>query len=469
MCIAELTLYLGSSGLCLLRILVCRRHPMKTLSIWSAPDENTWVVFHGTRLLLASVHINYPASDASDTRRVPLSPPFPSMSSQEGEMPKQRADNYYYSVCDGCDACLEECPVDGNGTQGCITALENTKSNGTDAEGVPITLETLTIMPGYWRSVAASWTILSCWNEEACLGGVTDNADFCESGYKGPCERGRIHDASWSLLPECVNHVGCFLSRKVPFCPVLLIMFTTNDISCSRADCAICADGYAATLAYTCSDCSSGGGVAFTVFALLAALAVVAAVIVYLVSTNDDTKTTRFRRLTHGLPVQGLKTVLVAWQILTQVGRYGLVLVITIVLVLHREWKWLRRASATNIPLWKGYRRVFWSCTPMQGVYYPGVAHRPQCSGSGNGGSCGSSTCTFMYSVKSGVRTVLYPALIYISYSRITPVRYQHGRCVGCDRSYAFRYGAHTQDHGWKDSCDRLRRSTNESTWVIGH
>lgn len=80
--------------------------------------------------------------------------------------------------------------MEGNGTQQCIPALENTNSTGADYSGMPITLETLTILPGYWRSVATSTTILPCWNEDACLGGVTDNANFCASGYTGPCELG---------------------------------------------------------------------------------------------------------------------------------------------------------------------------------------------------------------------------------------------------------------------------------------
>lgn len=73
------------------------------------------------------------------------------------------------------------------------------------------------------------------------------------------------------------------------------------------------------TLAYTCSKCSNGEGIAFAVVTLLLVLAAVVAVFWHLVSKTHDKQDTHFKRLTHALPMQGLKTVLVTWQILTQV------------------------------------------------------------------------------------------------------------------------------------------------------
>lgn len=96
--------------------------------------------------------------------------------------------DHYNSVCNGCNLCSGDCPTDGSGTQECIEAIENTNSTGTDKSGASITLETLRINPGYWRSINSSTTILPCWNEDACLGGLTDAEGYCEDGYRGPCE-----------------------------------------------------------------------------------------------------------------------------------------------------------------------------------------------------------------------------------------------------------------------------------------
>lgn len=79
--------------------------------------------------------------------------------------------------------------MDGKGTQQCIAELENTVSPGFDkTSGVPITLETLRIDPGYWRSMKNSSIVLPCWNEDACGGGLTGSADYCDEAYRGPCE-----------------------------------------------------------------------------------------------------------------------------------------------------------------------------------------------------------------------------------------------------------------------------------------
>lgn len=97
--------------------------------------------------------------------------------------------DYYNSVCDGCETCAGDCQLGGSGTQECLAALENTMSNGTDENsGVPITLETLKINSGYWRSMRNSSTILPCWNEDACLGGLTGSENYCDEAYRGPCE-----------------------------------------------------------------------------------------------------------------------------------------------------------------------------------------------------------------------------------------------------------------------------------------
>ena len=71
---------------------------------------------------------------------------------------------------------------------------------GVDAAGNSgMTLETLNLMPGFYRTVSKSREILECYREEACMGG--SNADnYCAEGYAGPCER-------FYLLMTCLTAV----------------------------------------------------------------------------------------------------------------------------------------------------------------------------------------------------------------------------------------------------------------------
>ena len=122
--------------------------------------------------------------------------------------------DYYNSVCEGYDVCTGDCPVDGDGTQQCIPALDNAKSIGVDASGVPITLETLEIDPGYWRSLSSSATILPCWNKDAYFGGFTGEEDYCAGGYTGPCELESVHDAIWMLVIRINTTASLFLPSE---------------------------------------------------------------------------------------------------------------------------------------------------------------------------------------------------------------------------------------------------------------
>lgn len=57
-----------------------------------------------------------------------------------------------------------------------------------NSSGGTVTLETLSIEPGYWRATASSTEIVPCYHADACLGGVTGTAGYCLEGYEGPCE-----------------------------------------------------------------------------------------------------------------------------------------------------------------------------------------------------------------------------------------------------------------------------------------
>ena len=57
-----------------------------------------------------------------------------------------------------------------------------------NSSGGTITLEAISIQPGYWRATGSSTDIVACYNTEACLGGVSGTAGYCLEGYEGPCE-----------------------------------------------------------------------------------------------------------------------------------------------------------------------------------------------------------------------------------------------------------------------------------------
>ena len=103
-------------------------------------------------------------------------------------------------------------------------------------------------------------------------------------------------------------------------------MITLNPVAqpvrADQADCAICNDGYSESLGFTCNMCSdSTTGIVFaTVFALALFLAVLLAVS-YLLSTELERGTKRacVERLMRYIPVQSIKVVIVAWQIVIQV------------------------------------------------------------------------------------------------------------------------------------------------------
>ena len=55
----------------------------------------------------------------------------------------------------------------------------------TTSPGARDKVVSLALGQGYWRSSNASVKISECYNNNACLGGVSD---YCAPGYSGPCE-----------------------------------------------------------------------------------------------------------------------------------------------------------------------------------------------------------------------------------------------------------------------------------------
>ena len=89
-------------------------------------------------------------------------------------------------------------------------------------------------------------------------------------------------------------------------------------------DCSVCSDGYTTQLGYTCDKCTdnTGGLVAVALVVMLTVL-VGAAVFVYATSVEIGCmgRGGSLGRLFRNIPLQSVKIVIVAWQILTQVER----------------------------------------------------------------------------------------------------------------------------------------------------
>ena len=100
-------------------------------------------------------------------------------------------------------------------------------------------------------------------------------------------------------------------------------------LSClSGTDCAICSKGYTAQIGLKCSKCSgSTGGIVLAAVLAVAALLVAAVVVSYVTSGERRVKGQGMvERVGRYVPLQSLKIVIVAWQILTQVGTIRLLL-----------------------------------------------------------------------------------------------------------------------------------------------
>lgn len=94
-------------------------------------------------------------------------------------------DGCFETACDGCriSGCMGCSFDDPLLVPACTDVMEHSNSSGGT-----VTLEELWIEPGYWRATKTSTDILACYNEDACLGGVTGSADYCLKGHEGPCK-----------------------------------------------------------------------------------------------------------------------------------------------------------------------------------------------------------------------------------------------------------------------------------------
>lgn len=55
------------------------------------------------------------------------------------------------------------------------------------SDGAGMTLSSLKLEGGFYRTSAESRNISKCHREEACVGGI-DTSQYCKEGYQGACE-----------------------------------------------------------------------------------------------------------------------------------------------------------------------------------------------------------------------------------------------------------------------------------------
>ncbi|CAM9191106.1 unnamed protein product [Ectocarpus sp. 13 AM-2016] len=174
--------------------------------------------------------------------------------------------NPFEAACSGCETACDGCFFEPPVPPTCTEVMEHVTS-----AGGTVTLEDLPVERGYWRASPSSEEVFACYNADACLGGVTGRAGYCLDGYEGPY-------------------------------------------------CAVCSDGYTTELAFTCTRCSGGAGrIALAAVLAVVALCVAIAVGSYAMSGKvGDVRSGVVARLGRYVPLQSVKIVIVAWQILTQ-------------------------------------------------------------------------------------------------------------------------------------------------------
>ena len=79
----------------------------------------------------------------------------------------------------------------------CDVAPEGVNTTGISG----MTLETLNLMSGFYRTSNKSRNVLECYHEKACVGGSHDGS-YCAKGYAGPCEETDLLIA-WLAAVRC--------------------------------------------------------------------------------------------------------------------------------------------------------------------------------------------------------------------------------------------------------------------------
>ena len=85
----------------------------------------------------------------------------------------------------------------------CAVVPEGVNTTGNSG----MTLETLNLMSGFFRTSNESREVLECYREEACKGG-SNVGRYCAEGYAGPCEEFYLHII---CVPAVLNTHNCLL------------------------------------------------------------------------------------------------------------------------------------------------------------------------------------------------------------------------------------------------------------------
>lgn len=257
--------------------------------------------------------------------------------------PDRTAGQRYLIDCEGCGAwgLCENCNLTGD-TRVPVCAVVLDHSTSPAATG---TLEELELEPGYWRATNTSKIVRPCYNGYACVGGAAVT-EYCSEGYEGPCERSCVRWCSWSATQEGAT-CGVFPGWRATYndarrCQAgrrefltqtaaasdILVPGCTPFVPFQQPDCAVCEEGYAPGLSFSCSSCSDEGNRALRVFvaAVIVVLVVAVGIAVLVDLTTVRAKPGRkdccaagFRRLQGSIRFQSLKIAVVTWQIITQV------------------------------------------------------------------------------------------------------------------------------------------------------
>ena len=89
-----------------------------------------------------------------------------------------------------CSRCIDQCdaPVgvdidESSVVPVCVVVPEGVKTTGNSG----MTLQTLDLVSGFYRTSYKSREVLKCYKKEACAGG-SNTGSYCAGGYAGPCE-----------------------------------------------------------------------------------------------------------------------------------------------------------------------------------------------------------------------------------------------------------------------------------------
>lgn len=111
------------------------------------------------------------------------------------------------------------------------------------------------------------------------------------------------------------------LNKITPRALLLSVSSALASGSLRSADCAVCSDGYAPQLGFTCTKClDAASGAVLASFVLVAIAFAAVAVASYVMSGERPGKRRGVvERVARFVPLQSIKIVVVSWQILTQV------------------------------------------------------------------------------------------------------------------------------------------------------